>query len=381
VWRVGLAVIGVALVTPARAYPPFVDRDFGLDLYVGNVLGSVRIIGMGGANVALVERASGMAINPAAPAVRPTTRTGRFAGAAGLDWLSPTLGNDFDNNGDPDGEQNARIVVAGAAMQFGLGGFGIDLTLYYREIPDVDGGPPIALNVNLVRVTWARTFLDEEVTFGVGARGGIFELAEVDAEDTLVSEIGWSGIAGFLWRPRRHDLRVGASLQLPITLDVDDCPSCDRPVPKHVTVPWESAVGVAWRFGPTAWNRNLDEDYRDERSLTVALDVLFTGAVGDGHGLQRYAAGELQQSGRSLSVSVRGGVEAEVIPGWLRLRGGSYWEPGRLEDRGGRVHGTFGVETRVLELCVFGTPYRLRIAFTGDLAESYGNGGLSVGFW
>ena len=89
---------------------------------------------------------------------------------------------------------------------------------------------------------------------------------------------------------------------------------------------------------------------------------------------------ELQRSGEHSSFSLRGGVEYEWLPGRLRLRGGSYWEPGRFERVGGRLHGTFGIEVRVFEANVWGRR-RGRITLTGDVAERYRNVGVSIGFW
>ena len=375
-------VLALLLVAwPARAFPPITDRDFSLDLYVGTVMGSTRTVGMGGAIVALVEQATGMGANPAAPGVRPTTISDEFDWAGTVDWLNPDLGQDFDNNGDPDDDGRTLLLTGGIALEFGLGGFGFDATWLTREVPGLADEDRLAVNTIVMRVMWARTFLDERLTFGLGFRGGLFNIAQVMGSRELVSKVGWSGTAGFLWRPKNLDLRLGAALALPIKVEVPDCLSCTGFVPRDVKLPWEISVGGAWRLAKTRWNRRLDEDFRDERALTVAIDLLIVGALGDGYGLQRFVAGELQESGRSVSFSVRGGAEFEWIPGWLRVRAGSYWEPARLEDQAGRIHGTFGVEVRTFSFCFWGDRYRVRLSLTGDLASRYANGGLSIGFW
>ncbi|MGE5182384.1 MAG: hypothetical protein ACM31C_10000, partial [Acidobacteriota bacterium] len=64
----------------------------------------------------------------------------------------------------------------------------------------------------------------------------------------------------------------------------------------------------------------------------------------------------------------------------LRVRGGSYWEPGRFEGVSGRLHGTFGIEVRVFEFHAWGRR-RGRITLTEDAAAGYNNVGLSIGFW
>jgi hypothetical protein len=48
-------------------------------------------------------------------------------------------------------------------------------------------------------------------------------------------------------------------------------------VPSNVIVPWDTTFGVAWRFGPTAWNDKIAGDYPDERQLTVAIELTLMG--------------------------------------------------------------------------------------------------------
>ena len=64
--------------------------------------------------------------------------------------------------------------------------------------------------------------------------------------------------------------------------------------------------------------------------------------------------GKLERSGEEVSLTIRGGVEAEVIPYWLVLRGGSYLEPSRFRFSGSRVHGTTGFQVRVFKWDAFG---------------------------
>jgi hypothetical protein len=118
----------------------------------------------------------------------------------------------------------------------------------------------------------------------------------------------------------------------------------------------------------------------------LAADLVVTGRVEDGHGLEAYARQQLQPSGRSVSWSPRAGAEYEWFPGRFRLRVGAYWEPARFRDPTGkeiigRAHGTLGLDLRVWQFRFWGKDYRIRISITGDAATDYGNGGLSLGFW
>jgi hypothetical protein len=151
-------------------------------------------------------------------------------------------------------------------------------------------------------------------------------------------------------------------------------------LPERVTTPWRALVGGAWRFSPTQWNQLVGGNFRDERSLTLAADVVVVGASKEAYGIEAFGMHQLQRTGRNVAVSVRGGAEWEWIPGRLRLRAGSYWEPERYDDVGGRIHFTFGTELRVFEFFGWGRR-RGRISFTADIAERYRNIALSVGFW
>jgi hypothetical protein len=75
-----------------------------------------------------------------------------------------------------------------------------------------------------------------------------------------------------------------------------------------------------------------------------------------------------------------------VIPRWLRLRTGTYYEPTRFENvhAGPRVHGCVGAETKLFPWSVFGlfdpdTHWRLQGA--ADVAARYFNWSVSIGVW
>jgi hypothetical protein len=121
--------------------------------------------------------------------------------------------------------------------------------------------------------------------------------------------------------------------------------------------------------------------------LLLAADLVVTGHVPGGYGIEAFAATEtLQPSGRDVGISPRVGAEYEWVPGRFRIRGGSYWEPSRFRDPegrdiAGRLHVTLGLDLRVWSFCFWKERYRVRLSFTSDGAVEYGNGGLSIGFW
>ena len=82
-----------------------------------------------------------------------------------------------------------------------------------------------------------------------------------------------------------------------------------------------------------------------------------------------------------MSFTPRLGLEAEVIPGWLRLRAGSYWEADRFEDVSRRLHGSAGAEVRIFAFDLAGAERRVSVSLAADLARHYTNAGFSLGFW
>ncbi|MCP4446028.1 MAG: hypothetical protein GY811_11880 [Myxococcales bacterium] len=151
-------------------------------------------------------------------------------------------------------------------------------------------------------------------------------------------------------------------------------------------MPWEASVGVARRHSPLAWNRSAATRWVDQRALPWAVDLVVTGKTARGAGIEAFGLHKLQPSGRKHAFSVRGGVKYEWFPGRFRVRGGSYFEPGRFKDPagddiGGRIHLTLGADLRVWQFSFWEKPYRVRFSLTSDVAENFGNGGFSIGFW
>lgn len=80
-----------------------------------------------------------------------------------------------------------------------------------------------------------------------------------------------------------------------------------------------------------------------------------------------------------MTVTPRLGVDVEVLPGWFRLRAGTYYEASRFPNVASRAHGTAGLELRVFEFDLWGR-HRLSISAAGDWAERYDAFAISLGF-
>lgn len=372
-----------------EALPDVTDTDYGLDVYLGPVLGSARIVGMGGAAVAMAEGSAGILANPAAPGVRPSTSKDRWDWDFHVDWLSPQIGTDFDNNGIVASEDDLAanpFFTAGLVGNYREWALGVSGSSFQ---PNTTGGTEAGITV--VQLALARSFWRGQIVGGASFRSGTFAMQTPDQD--LFSVSGTSLELGAVWKPAPIDIRVGGSVSFPVvgeeTAEGNTCDpmDCDGYIlPERIEVPWRIAGGVAWRRAPTRWNRTVAGDFRDEKSLTVAGDLVAVGGVDDGHGIEAFAQKKLQRSGRKVVLSFRGGVEYEWFPGRFRVRAGSYWEPGRFRDHEnqtvpGRLHATLGLELRIYAFRLWGDPYRVRLTLTSDGADKYVNGGLSLGFW
>jgi hypothetical protein len=122
----------------------------------------------------------------------------------------------------------------------------------------------------------------------------------------------------------------------------------------------------------------------NRRYLQVSASLLISGSVDQAIGVESFLSQNINRSGEKRVYSPRLGVEAGVIPEWLKLRAGSYLEPTRFVTSTPRLHGTFGLDLRRLMWDVFGlwpNDYVWRLGLGADAAARYFTWGLTVGGW
>jgi hypothetical protein len=379
--RAGVVAIVLLVTRLAHAqFPPITNRDFAIDLYDGVAIGNTDMVGMGGAGAAVVLGTAGVTLNPSAIAVRPTTDNDRWSLDYHLDVLTGRYSTDYDNNGQI-ASGGAELVSAGFGGR--IGNWGAAATVLIQRAPVV--GSSLTAGAVQLRGTVARWIPGIDLAVGGGVQFATFQI-EPEMGNTLVSISGLGLIAGATWLPHGQSFRIAAALDGAIDGGQVTATGCDPEncmgylLPDRVRAPWRVVTGGAVRLAGTAWNQQVTTPFRDERALVVAADLVVSGATENGYGVEAFGMHELQPSGRHVVFGVRGGASFEALPGRLRVRGGSYWEPGRFEGVGGRGHATFGLDLRVLEFRLFGVR-RGRISLTGDIARRYRNLVFDIGFW
>ena len=361
-------------------------QSYAIDLYSGVPLGNSAVIATGGASQADSIGSSGTLANPSAPAVRATTDTDWWNWDYHLDYLFGSLSSDYANSGIPNlSDTHAQTVTIGGSLRFHDWAGAITASYRSTSIDDATGTEPLRAESVLVKAALAKWFPQLDMAIGISLDTALFSVVSEATNASLFSISGTGISAGAQWIPRHQSFRIGATTTAATSgtkVTIDQCTGSDicALLPDRVTTPAQFSAGIAYRWAETAWNQTVGGTFRDEVSLTVVSDIVITGRSPDAYGLDAFGIEQLERSGRHSAVSVRGGVEYEWIPGRLRIRGGSYWEPNRFEGVPGRLHATMGIEGRAFEFQAWGRR-RGRITLTADLASGYKNIGLSVGFW
>ncbi|MBS1124738.1 MAG: hypothetical protein H6Q90_6966, partial [Deltaproteobacteria bacterium] len=315
---------------------------------------------------------------------RPTTDTDTWSWDYHLDYLTGQYSSDYDNNGVAQPEDGGAQLITG-----GLSGryhdWAAAVTVTGQTAPIGDTADMFTADALRLRYMVSKYFPERDIAVGLGAQQVIFALG-APGEPALFQINGGGLVGGITYVPRLRNYRVAGGLESQILGGNVVTNSCDPLdcngyiLPESVVSPVRGIVGFAYRFADTAWNQQVGGIFRDEKSLTLTADVLVTGNSPNAYGIEAFGMQMLQRSGESVAIRARGGVEIEPLPGRLRVRAGTYWEPARFEGVGGRIHGTFGLELRMLEFQAWGRR-RGRISFTGDVASRYKNLAFSVGFW
>jgi hypothetical protein len=388
-WAVGVALL---LARPSLGQlapedlPPITTRAYKVDIHEGVVFGSPRLVAMGGAAFAIGEGATGIFTNAAAGAVRPAKPTDNFEWSAFFNSYVPASGVDFNNNGDPTNEYRRSAVYApGLLFQFGSWGIATNFGYARYEVAPAAGGG-LGVRSLVPHLSVARRIDALHLTVGAGVRGALLNVYTREGSNGLFTYGGASAELGSVWQPMHSNFRVALAGALPIytgaiQTECDPMNCFGYILPEQAAAPWVLVLGSAYRFGRSPWNQERETTFADERQLTVGLDLMVVGALDEAYSIEEFAARRLQPSGRETTVSPHFGLEYELIPGWWRLRGGTYFEPSRYPGVSGRTHGTAGTEVRLFGFHLGGRERRVSVQIAADFAARYHNAGVSLGFW
>lgn len=386
------ALLAAPGAAPAQTVGPPIDT------VGGPAVASGRVMGLGGAYVAVAEGVGGAPLNPAAVAQR-NARLRRTWDLDGLVTLYvPSTGrlasSDLDNDGRTDGALTGagNVLVGGLAQAGRLGGAAVvQAWVISRDRP---GGERVEASTVAVSLTAGWSAWRDALVIGGGitAAGGTVTFTP---PGEAARELGYQALVyqlGTLWRPRGAPWRVGLAYQSAARPGASGDPSgLPFPAPAAFVVPWRLSGGLALWLGPNArrvnepppialwrhpdWGEGpaYQASSRTPVLLSAQLDLL--GRAPGAVGLDAALGEPAHASGRAASLVPRAGAEWEPIPSWLRVRGGGYLEPSRA-GAGPRLHGTFGLEVKVP--C---WPWDLQLSAGGDLADRYRNVSLTLGLW
>jgi len=358
--------------------PPIVDNNYNLDLRQGPILGSARQVALGGAYIGVAEGITSLNSNPAGVAFRLERSTTKFD----WDWtagLNDLASKDFDNNGQsPPDYKDHHMRSLGLMGQYGPWGIGV---LNNAEILALDGpdGKQNEYVLSVTSLALGRQFFDRELTVGVGLRATTSKVRTktFDTEFGNLSGIGWN--AGGVWNPERGPFRLGVAYSSSIRSHQSLDSTGGAPVtvngliiPQQVILPATLGVGVSYAFDSAPFWKN--------HKLLVASDLLVTAPSDNAVGVESVLAQKIQPVGTERTTSIRLGAELETLPGRLRLRLGSYYEPSNYEGVPSRMHLTGGFEVRIFHSSILGE-HDWSLTTTVDSARDYVNVFISLGFW
>jgi hypothetical protein len=275
-----LALCAAVLLFSAAAQAQLHTNRYNIDLFQGPVLGPGRIVGMGGAHVAIASGIDGSVYNPVGYAERLEKEINMFAfDITGGIWLGGLFRkNDIENNGR-DSLSSADTIQLTFGMRFQFGDFGIGSTALARiyTLKNQAGHSVADLTISTIRVGGGYAFFDGDLVLGGAMVFTAFDLTRAGSNRTLVGLRGYGGEVGALFRPQGQRYRAGMVFRSPISsrtrndaseVDEDGLRRAEGLVlPRGVHVPWEIDLGFAYQFG----ERRSNVPWINTRELRGAL--------------------------------------------------------------------------------------------------------------
>jgi hypothetical protein len=250
--------------------------DYTVDAAQGPLTGSTRVIGLGGAFVAIAEDMDGVAVNPASVAVRLPYSYNRLdygfgvhfaigSWLPGTDFLNQRGGSQESQNGQPAPEVEQRSLLfgsVGATLYYDFAGVGIaaegQRQALHRSANTSAGLSPTSLsgNFGIVHASVAYGFWEGQFVVGAGPRVTGVSFSRAASSDLLnVAGVGYQ--AGLVFKPLDHQFRVGAAYKSAVTPALGSGAQGDDPNVYDATairLPWQASAGFAYQFGARRLN-------------------------------------------------------------------------------------------------------------------------------
>ncbi len=407
-----LAVLVVSLlvaeVAGAQEEVPESPRPERLYLNPGVLMGSSRVVGLGGAYVGIAEGVAGFHSSLAALAHR-SPRLDR-------DWdlgvtlsildlpLAKARGKDLDNDGLADDAPETFQMQGAVLLQYR--NFGVGFSLRNSQVGYC--GTSSCESADLLRVSLFQAALAGAVAlgrddfilgFGIYSAQAVFSHRQ--AGEWLYGDTGI--VLDLLYRPYGRPYRVGVAVRPEVVGAWKRQPErapvlAGRQLYSAVVSPAVLSLGVSWRLGEGAENYNRPSPAARRQLLEggdfsevppelevgaptgrwlISVQADFISRVENAVPVRSFTAlTEPQRVGDSGVLQPRVGVEHETWPGRLRTRMGTFIEPSPFAEHLPRPHLTGGFE---LFLFHYWRNWALTASF--DVARRYSNFGISVGFW
>ncbi|AGC48655.1 hypothetical protein MYSTI_07383 [Myxococcus stipitatus DSM 14675] len=409
-----LLTVGIALglASPAWAQEgePIQPRPERLYFNPGALLGSARVVSLGGAYVGIAEGAAGFPSNLAALAHRGPALDKDWDLGVTLSWLDLPFtsgrARDVDNDGRADEGQDRRQLLGGLMLQYKRFGIGFALR---NSVVAYCATATCAGDTERIRVSLTQSVLAGAVSFGQDDFILALGIYAAQASFRLSSggddwRYGDTGVAiDMLYRPHGRPWRLGVTVRPEVIADWrrdgEQPPVlAGRTLFGAVVSPAVLSLGASWRLGEGAERYNRlspasrrqliidgdalpvpEEEPRDAPAgrwlISAQVDLL--SSVDNAVPLRSFAStADEEFVGHTTTFAPRLGVEHDTVPGMIRLRAGVYAEPSPFDGRPPRPHITGGFEVFVLR---YWEDWSISASF--DLASRYSNVGLSIGFW
>jgi hypothetical protein len=268
---------------PAFAQDEQPAANYTVDGAQGPVTGSTRVIGLGGAFVAIAESMDGVAVNPASVAVRQPYSWTRWDHSLGVHfafgaWLPETnFLNEEKEEAEPEdpAQPGTDAEVEQRSLLFGS----IGLVLYYdhagigvsaegqRQALARSGSTSAGLaptdlagNFGIVHASIGYGFGRGQLVLGAGPRVTGVSLSRATSASGLLSVAGVGYQAGLVYKPLNQRFRIGATYKSEVKPSLGSgATSADQGAynATAITLPWQASAGIAFQLGPREMNLPL----------------------------------------------------------------------------------------------------------------------------